>query len=175
MFKIDLPGTLRLLCATGLLATSAAFAAEVKVEGVHLCCGKCVKAATQALTGVNGVSQVNVVQDDETVTFQAANPAAAQRGLKALAASGLYGEPSVPGPDFKTDADKTANEIHISKLHLCCGGCVKAAEAAVKGLPNVKSVSTQSKQGTMTVNGENIHYAALLKALHESGMHGQLR
>jgi len=175
MKNLHLLSALRTLCAFSLLASSAVLAAEVKLEGVHLCCGKCVKSASQSLTGVAGVSAVRVNKDDETVTFQAADEAAAQRGLTALADAGFYGETATPSPDFKVDAKRTANEIHISRLHLCCGGCVHAAEDAVKTLPGFKGVSTQSKQGTMTVTGEKLSYAAILKALHEAGMHGSLK
>lgn len=175
MLKFDLPGMLRLLCAMGLLVTSVTSAAEIKVEGVHLCCGSCVKSATKALTDLEGVSQVSVVKDDEVVTFQAADDAAAQRGLQALADSGFYGKSSVPGPDFKIDPDKSSNEVHISKLHFCCGGCVEAAKSAVNDVAGVQSVSAQAKQGTMTIKGEKINYAAILKALHETGMHGKIK
>lgn len=160
------------LMATSALWTSGVSAADVKVEGVHLCCGKCVKAASQSLANVAGVSAVDVNKDDETVSFTAADAAAVERGLTALADSGFYGKTSVPGPDFKVDANRTGNEIQITKLHLCCGGCVKAAESALKDVTGVKSVSSQAKQGTITVTGEKINYAAALKALHETGMHG---
>jgi len=175
MLLLNSISKLGVLCAYGLLATSAVWAADVKVEGVHLCCGKCVKGATQALMNVDGVSGVNVSQDDETVAFQAADEAATTRGLQALADAGFYGETSAPSPDFKIDPAKTGRAIHISHLHLCCGGCVKTAESAVKSVSGVQSVSTQSKQGTMTIKGDKINYAALLKALHEAGMHGTLK
>jgi len=175
MLRFSIISNLRILCAYGLMATSAIWAAEVKVEGVHLCCGKCVKAATGALTGVAGVSAVNVSQDDETVTFQTTDEAATKRGLASLAKAGFYGETSASSPDFKIAASKTGNEIHISHLHLCCGGCVKTAEGAAKSVSGVQSVSTQPKQGTMTVHGDKVNYAAMLKAFHEAGMHGTLK
>jgi len=146
-------------------------AEEVKVEGVHLCCGSCVKAATKALTGVNGVSDATVSQDDETVTFQAQDSDAAKAGLKALSAAGFYGSTSTAGPDLSIDATKKQDKVELSHMHLCCPGCTKTASAALKEVHGVKGVSAAAKQGKMTVTGESISLADILKALHSSGFH----
>jgi copper chaperone CopZ len=146
-------------------------AEEVKVEGVHLCCQPCVKAATKALTGVNGVSDVTVSQDDETVTFQAKDGEAAQAGLKALSAAGFYGTTSATWPDLNIDATKKQNKVELSHMHLCCRGCTETASSALKEVGGVKAVSIAAKQGKMTVTGESISLADILKALHSSGFH----
>mgnify|MGYP001500473515 CR=1 FL=1 len=163
------------LCSWMIAGMAAAVSAgEVRVEGVHLCCGGCVKAVSKSLEGVDGVSDVQIDKDEELVRFNAKDDAAAQKGLTALAASGLYGTPSTPGPDFKVSSDKASDQVKITKVHLCCRGCVTSVEGPLKKLSGVQSVKTESKQGTIILTGSKINHAAVLKSLHESGFHGQI-
>ncbi|WP_437223843.1 cation transporter [Planctomicrobium sp. SH661] len=175
MFRVKLATLSHAAFAFMVMATSSVWAAEIKVEGVHLCCGGCVKAASQSLSKVDGVSAVNVDKDHETVTFEAADDAAAQRGLKALASSGFYGKTSVPGPESKIDPDKTADEVQVTGVHLCCGGCVDVAKDAAASVAGVRSVEAVQKKGTLTIKGEKINLAATLKALHDAGLHGEVK
>ncbi|SFH58041.1 heavy-metal-associated domain-containing protein [Planctomicrobium piriforme] len=166
----------RTLAALAVMAcSSAAFAEEVKLEGVHLCCGSCTKAATKSLTGVTGVSDVKISQDDETIVFQAKDEPAALAGLTALANAGFYGSTKTASPDFAVDPSAKKNTVEISGMHLCCAGCTKSAEAALKAVTGVKSVSAEAKQGKMTVKGDNVSLADTLKALHEAGFHGTVK
>lgn len=161
-------------CAFSFFSVAWVQAEEVTVNNVHLCCGSCVKGVQKALADVAGVSGVKVSRDDETVAFQAADSAAATRGLTALAEAGFYGEPSVPGPDFKVDPQAKKDQIQLSGIHLCCQGCTNSATDALKGVTGVKSVSAQAKQGKMTVTGNDISLAETLKALHAAGFHAKL-
>jgi copper chaperone CopZ len=154
--------------------SGSVLAESVHVDHVHLCCGKCEKAASAALQGINGISDVKVDRDEEVIRFEAADTAAANQALTALADAGFYGQPSVPGPDFKIDPKAASNKIQITGVHLCCKGCTQAAEQALEGVPGVKSVQTQAKQGTITVTGSEVNLAATLKALHEAGFHGKV-
>ncbi|WP_437184993.1 heavy-metal-associated domain-containing protein [Planctomicrobium sp. SH668] len=158
-----------------VLTATQCLAAEVKVEGVHLCCGGCVKAATAALSKVDGVTNPTVDQDGGTVAFEASDDAAAARGLTALADTGLYGKTETTGPEFKIKADAVKNEVKITKVHACCGGCVDAIESALKKVTGVKSVeTTQSKKGEFALKGEKINLSETLRALHEAGFHGKV-
>lgn len=161
---------------SGIIAgmTTMASAGEVRVEGVHLCCAGCVKAASKSLANVEGVSDIQVNEDEELVRFNAKDDAAAQKGLTALAGAGLYGTPSVPGPEFKIAPDKASDQVKITKVHLCCRGCVTTVEPPLKKLNGVKSVKTEPKQGTIVLTGEKINHAEVLKSLHESGFHGKV-
>jgi copper chaperone CopZ len=150
------------------------FAEGVHVDNVHLCCGKCEKAANAALQGIDGVTNVKIDRDEQVIRFDAADAAAAKKALVALADAGFYGQPSVPDPDFKINPKSTSDEIHISGVHLCCKGCTQAVEGALEGVAGVKSVTTQAKQGTVTVTGSDVNLAATLKALHEAGFHGKV-
>lgn len=176
IFKLSFARSVPMIAASLLLTGSMALAADVKVEGVHLCCGACVKAADKALSNVNGVSVVTVDKDGESITFTAADDAAVQRGLTALADGGFYGKTSVPGPDFKIDPQAASNDVKISKIHLCCKGCVTSAEEALKGVSGVKKIdAAQSKQGLLTIHGSKVNHADVLKALHAAGFHGQVK
>ena len=157
-------------CLMSLAGVSLAHAEEVKVKDMHLCCGACVKAVQKTLQGVEGISGVAVNKDAGSVTFQSRDQASAQKGVKALYDAGFYGESSVPGTEPKAPTEKK-DQVSISHLHLCCGGCVKSAEAALKKVDGVTSVSAEQKQGKMTLSGNDISLAETLKALHQAGFH----
>ncbi len=158
-----------------LSALPVASADEVKVEGVHLCCGACVKGVNKALTGVEGVSDVKVERDEELVTFQAKDEAAVKAGLTALAKGGFYGKTSHPGPDFTIDPSLKKNTIEITGMHLCCPGCTNSAKAALKEVKGVQGIAPESKQGKITITGSDISLADTLKALHTYGFHGTVK
>lgn len=165
----------RVLSVGLVLAAAQGTAAEVKVEGVHLCCGGCVKSAAGALSNVEGVSNAKVDQDTETVTFDAKDDESAVRGLAALAGAGLYGKTETKGPDFKVDKKATKDVIKLTKVHNCCGGCQKSIIAALEAVPNVKGVQQDaSNKQTFTVKGTGINLAETLKALHKAGFHATI-
>lgn len=43
---------------------------SVTVTGTHMCCGKCVKAATAAVEKVSGVTKANIVAKEPTFTVE---------------------------------------------------------------------------------------------------------
>ncbi len=43
---------------------------EATVSGAHLCCGKCVKAMTEAVKSVAGVTETNIVSKESTFTVK---------------------------------------------------------------------------------------------------------
>ena len=158
-----------------LSAVQVVSADEVKIEGVHLCCGGCVRGVSKALTGVEGVSDVKIERDEELVTFQAKDEAAVKAGLAALAKGGYYGKTSHAGPDFAIDPKAKKDTIEITEMHLCCAGCTNSAKAALKDVKGVKSISPESKQGKITITGSEISLAETLKALHAYGFHGTVK
>jgi len=175
MTWIRLPALLLGLFALAFGNARPVQAEQVKLEGVHLCCRACVVGVTKALTDVKGVSDIKASQDDETVTFEAADKDGIQAGLKALYAAGFYGTSSHPGPDLTIDKTLQKNEVEISGVHLCCPGCVNSARVALKDVSGVKGVFAKSREGKITLNGENINLAETLKALHAAGFHGTVK
>lgn len=158
-----------------VFASSVVMAEEVKVEGVHLCCGKCLTGAKNALTDIEGISKVRVNKSAETVVFEAKSQDAAKLGLKSLAEAGFYGKTEAQGPDFTIDASAKKSSVSITKMHLCCGGCINAADKAVKSVSGVESTTVDGKGGTISVTGSDISLASLLKALHGAGFHGDIK
>jgi copper chaperone CopZ len=165
------------LCAASLfLWSAAADAGQVTVDGVHLCCGACVTAVNEALTGVEGVTEVAVDKDTATVKFAAANEDAVKAGIQALAKAGFGGAAKHDGKDLKYPKgykeDAKSNEVTIRGIHNCCPGCAKAIEGALKGVTGVESVKCEKK--TCTVTGKDLSYSALITALHDEGLHGNI-
>ncbi|MCA9079102.1 MAG: heavy-metal-associated domain-containing protein [Planctomycetaceae bacterium] len=162
------------------LLAAQAIAGEVQVSDVHLCCGKCLTGATKALTGIEGVSAPRANKQTSKVTFTATNMEAAKAGVAALAKAGFYGsaklgDEAVPAPPSGIEAGAKGDGASISGVHLCCGGCINAAEGAITSVDGVTGVTSDGKAGTMTVTGKGISLEALLSALHESGFHGSVK
>ncbi|WP_417850933.1 cation transporter [Thalassoglobus sp.] len=162
-------------CLLASLVASPILADEITVEGVHLCCGKCVTGAKDALTDVDGVSRVRVNKTKATVVFEATNSKSAQSGLKSLAEAGFYGKPSIEGPKFEIDKTAKKDAVSVEDMHLCCGGCFRAAEKAAKSVEGVTEAKANGDDGTLQLTGSKISHAAVLKALHEAGFHGTVK
>ncbi len=162
-------------CLLTLFVVSPVLADEITVEGVHLCCGKCVTGAKDALKDLDGVSKVRVNKTAETVVFEASDSKAAQAALIDLAEAGFYGKPSIDGPKFKVDKNAKKDSVTVSNMHLCCGGCFRAAEKAANSVDGVSSAKSNGKEGTLSLTGSDISLAAVLKALHEAGFHGTVK
>lgn len=165
-----------LAVAAALLWTVPVSAGQVKVEGVHLCCGACVKAVNAAFEGVEGVSNIQVDKDGGTVTFDATDMKAARAGVGAMAKAGfggkaVHGGKAVNFPKgFKEEAK--ADSVTIRGLHNCCAGCSKAITAALEKVEGVKGVKCEKR--VCTVTGSGISYTALIEALHADGLHGNI-
>jgi copper chaperone CopZ len=155
---------------------AAAAAGPVSIEGTHLCCGACVKAVNQALTGVEGVTNVAVDQDAGTVKYDAADQKAARAGVRALAKAGFAGKAQHDGKEVRfpkgVEQEGKGDSVTIRGVHNCCGGCAKAIEASLKAVPGVTTVKCDKK--ACTVSGTGISHTALIDALHADGFHGTI-
>ncbi|MEX0717671.1 MAG: cation transporter [Planctomycetaceae bacterium] len=168
------------LTVAGLVLSFAAVtqAGEVKVTGVHICCGMCVKALNEALTGVTGVSNAKPDQQSKTVTFVAADDKAAEAGVKALADAGFHGaakhgDKDVAFPASGAAADAKADSVVLTGVHLCCGGCVNAATKAAKEVANVTDAKADQKAKTVTLTGNSVEVAKAVEALNKAGFHAK--
>ena len=63
---------------------------SLKLEGVHLCCGKCVSAVNQALKSVSGVKEHTAKKD--AATFEVTGDFNDKEVIEALHAAGLTGK-----------------------------------------------------------------------------------
>jgi copper chaperone CopZ len=173
---------MRFAVATALLmvSSSLAQAGECKVEGVHICCRACVNAINEALTDVEGVSGGAADADAGTVTFQAADAEAANRGLAALAEAGFHGaashgEDEVAFPASGAEEEETADSIQIANLHNCCPGCKNAIDAALGTVDGVSGNTWDGEAKILTVTGTDFAVNAVITALNESGFHATVK
>jgi copper chaperone CopZ len=163
-----------------MISSTLAQAGECKVEGVHICCRACVVAIGEALTDVEGVSDGAADADAGTVTFQATDAEAANRGLAALGEAGFFGSAShgddeVAFPASGAEEDEKADSVVISNLHNCCPGCKNAIDAALETVDGVSGNTWDGDAKLLTVTGSDFELTAVIAALNESGFGGTIK
>ena len=155
-----------------VVALGAASPAEtkVKVKGVHLCCGACVKGVAKALKDVKGASAA-CDEDAKTVTITADDDATAQKALDALTGAGYFGTLDAKGLTIKPVSGLPSGKvkaISLTNSHNCCRSCGTAIQKAVKSVPGVSGDTVQPKKADFEVTGD-FDAAALVKALNDAG------
>ena len=167
-----------LLVAVGVVVAAGAVRAEstVVVKNVHLCCGACVTGVNNALKTVDGVKGACDTKA-KTVTITAADDAAAQKGIDALAAAGYHGD--VAGTAFKVADDSGAatgkvKTLTVTGVHNCCGACNKAITAAVGKVAGVTGNTAKAKSDTFDVTGD-FDPTELVKELNAAGFHVKVK
>jgi bacterioferritin-associated ferredoxin len=163
------------LCVVGQFHAAADDVVKVKLEGVHLCCGQCVKGAKKALEKEK-IDKAAYSQDDKTITFEAM-PADAEKAIKVLYDNGFAGKATIGGKAFevKAKAPDVKDEIVVKNVHVCCGQCVTAVKGLFKDMkgvtvmiPNVKGVVLRD----VTVSGKDLTAETVLKTLNDGGFNG---
>jgi copper chaperone CopZ len=163
------------LAMTGMASPTASY----EVKGLHLCCNGCNGAATGAINGGGGK---DAAASGGSVTFTAANDAAAQKALDKLTAAGFWG--TIESKTLKlTDDSGTAlppkaKPVKVSSgtfkgAHNCCDGCNKKLKEAIKGVEGVTEDDCAANKPVFVVKGE-FDPAALIKAIHDAGYHAKL-
>lgn len=172
---------LSLAMAVGLVSVvmPQAQAGGVTVKKAHVCCGQCVKIVKETLTGVEGVTNPSADQKTGTITFNAADDAAAQRGIDALAKAGFHGsathgDKAVEFPKTSAKKGDKANMVTFTGVHLCCGQCVTGAKKALENIKNVQITVDRPTQ-TVTVTGKDIDVLEVVNAFNAGGFHGTLK
>jgi copper chaperone CopZ len=160
--------------AVALLNVAAARAGDVKIEGVHICCGQCVNIAQNTLKGVDGVSSAKADKDSGSITLTAADDKAAAAAIDALAKAGFrgtakYGDKVLDFPGSNAEKGAKADTITIAGVHLCCPACYGAAEKALKTVDGVAAVKSDKKAKTLEVTGNAVDVNAALEALFKAG------
>jgi copper chaperone CopZ len=171
---------LSLAAVVGLLNVAAASAGELKIEGVHLCCGQCVTIAQSKLKPVAGVTDAKADKDSGTITLNAADEKAAAAAIETLAKSGFrgkatFGDKELAFPAANVEKGTKADSVTIAGVHLCCPACYKAAEEALKSVDGVSGVTSDKKTKTLEVKGKGVDVNAALGALFEAGFHASVK
>jgi copper chaperone CopZ len=165
----------RLTIAVAVIAVPLAVqAADVSLEGTHLCCKRCVTTVASTLKKVEGVTDASCNQDKHTVTFKAADKKTATKALRALVRAGFYGTAKVDGkavklPTQKIKAGTKTASASLRGAHLCCGSCDSAAKKAINSVKGVSDITIDRKKRTISVTGTDIDVAALVAALNKAG------
>ena len=164
------------LAALILALTLTARAADVTVTitDVHICCQSCVKGVAKAVADVTGLT-AKADEDAGTVTLTGPDTATVQKGADALVAAGFFGKSS--NASIKINAatgakNQTVQSIKIEDLHLCCGKCVKAVNAALTSVPGVTGNTAAKGAKSFEVTG-NFNDKDVFDALQKAGFTGQ--
>jgi copper chaperone CopZ len=171
---------LSVAAAVALLGVSNNFAGEVKIEGVHICCGQCVTIAQKTLKGVEGVSDAKADKDSGSITLTAADDKAAAAAVEALAKAGFrgkakHGDKTLEFPGANVEKGSKADTATIAGVHLCCSACYSAAEGALKSVTGVTAVKADKKAKLLVVTGKQVDLNAALEALFDAGFQASVK
>ena len=155
-----------------LLAANALADTTVTISGVHLCCGKCSKAAHSAVDKIAD-AEAEVNNKAGTITIKAANDARAQKALNALSSAGFYGNSDSNKIKIaKNTAQGTSQRTEFTGFHNCCGKCAKAIEKAANSVEGVAGIALKKKD--LVVEGD-FKVAAIIRALNKAGLQAKVK
>ena len=171
---------LSMAAAVALLNVAAARAGDVKIEGVHICCGQCVNIAQSTLKAVEGVSNGKADKDSGSITLTAADDKAATAAIEALAKAGFrgtakHGDKVLEFPGSNAEKGAKSDAITIAGVHLCCPACYGAAEKALKSVDGVTAVKSDKKAKTLEVTGTAVDVNAALQSLFNAGFQASVK
>jgi copper chaperone CopZ len=162
-----------IFCA--LLISVRAADSTVTLSHVHLCCDKCVKGVSSAVSHVPGATD-SCDKAAGTVTLTAADKATLQKAVNALAGAGYFGESSDAAIKVSTRTgakDAKVKSLKVSGVHLCCGKCVKAVHEALSKVPGVKGNTASKDSSSFEVTGD-FSPKAVFTELNKAGLTGKV-
>lgn len=165
-----------MLCGFSATALSAA---DVSISHVHICCDSCIAAVDEALTDVEGVSNV-VADKNKTIRFTAADDKAVEAGIKALAKHGFFGQAKqgtkkLAFPANGSKKGEKSNQIELEGVHLCCGACVTGAKTALENVGGLSTIDIDRAGGRIILKGAGMETAKALDALNAGGFYATLK
>lgn len=148
---------------------------EVTLSQVHLCCAGCRRGVEGAVASFEGLE---LSMSGRTITVKGKTGAEVQKAIEAIAAAGFYGESdhkAVKIPEVNASGEEEgAASIKVAGVHLCCGACIDAVDAALAAIPGAKEHDASRNASTFAVTGEDIKPSAVLAALRAQGLNGTL-
>lgn len=153
------------------LAGAAQADEKVTLSGVHNCCGGCTATINKAVGSVAGVTCAVAA---DKVSLSAANAGDLQKAVDALVAAGYTGtsDNAAVKVNAGSGPDEKVSSLTVTGAHMCCGGCVAAADKAIKSVPGVKSHDITAGAASFKVEGE-FNAKALMEALAKAGFTGK--
>jgi len=166
-----------LLTVASLALALSGFAADTSVtlKKVHLCCGACVKGVERSLEDISGVT-LKADEESESLTLTSSDKATLQKAANALAEGGYFGVSDHPEikPVAKTGAKgEKVQSLTVGGVHLCCPGCVKAVDRAIKNTPGATAHTAKKNAETFVVSGD-FNDQKFFEALQEEGLSGKV-
>jgi len=145
---------------------------SVTLSDMHLCCGACEKRVVSSVGEIEGAAVV-VDRDAGTAKLDAPDNKTAQDAVDALAEAGFFGKSDSNEVEFKAGelSERKVKTITINNVHLCCGGCVKAADKAITAVDGVEAHTAKNKAESFEVTGR-FSPAEVIEALRDAGMNG---
>jgi mercuric ion binding protein len=166
---------LSLLAASTMFVSAQAADVTTTLSDVHICCGKCVKAADDIVAKVPNLKGT-VSQEDGTIVLTAPDLVTVQKGTDALTTAGFFGKSS--NADVKVDASTGAKgqkvqTLTVSNLHLCCAKCVKAVGTILSNVPGYTTNNATIGAKTFVITG-NFNDNDVFNALQKGGLTGKV-
>ena len=164
--------SLLIACALGFSVRAADV--SVKLSNVHLCCKSCVTGVEKAVGGVQGAA-ASVDKDAGTVSLTGPDTGTLQKATDALVAAGYFGKSS--DARIKVNASTGAKgrkvqSLQVNGVHLCCGKCVDAVDAALKPVSGVKAHTAVKGAKSFEVTGD-FNDKDVFAALQKAGLTGK--
>ena len=150
-------------------------AGDVKIEGVHLCCGQCVNIAQgRLLKNVDGVTDGKADKDSGTITLTASDDKAAAAAIEALAKAGFrgdakMGDKTLAFPGLERLARHQGRHGDDRRLAPVLSGLLQGRRSALKEVSGVTAVNADKKAKTLEVVGKDVDVNAALAALFKVG------
>jgi len=152
----------------------------VVLSDVHLCCGGCVKAAEKVSENKKyRIEDVKITADrkEKTITIEAPTGIRAQRALAGILAAGYYGKSDHDVLQIEEargkDTDFKSNIMTVKNIHMCCGGCIKAAKAVLKEIEGVEEYEIEEGDTQFYVKGKDFKPYEVMMALRAVGFGGK--
>ncbi|MGZ8939308.1 MAG: heavy-metal-associated domain-containing protein [Limisphaerales bacterium] len=160
-----------------LSSVLGSFAADstITLKNVHLCCGACVKGVERSVKDIEGVT-VKADEDSGMVKLTSSDKAKLQKAADAMAEGGYFGvsDKSDFKPVAKTGAKgEKVQSLTVAGAHLCCPGCVKAVDRAVKNTPGATGHTATKNAETFVVKGE-FNDQQFFEALQKEGLSAKI-
>ena len=143
---------------------------KVTLSGVHLCCKGCVKGVAKAVNKSGGKASCDAKAGTVVIT---GDKGTIEKALEAIAKAGYYGKSDNEDLSIASQGgakDEKVKSLTLSGAHLCCGKCVKAVAKAVGATDGASAHTAKKGSKTFDVTG-NFNAQALIKALHDNGLH----
>ena len=166
------------IVAVVVLFVGTVTAEEVKLGGTHLCCPACVRSATKAISGIDGISNVKADRKTKSVSFTAKDAKVGTKAVHALFDAGFFGKVSMDGKAVVLkvpvpSTDEVVSSVTINDVHVCCGACKRSL---TKIFPGAKlSYTGKGATKTVTVTDKELSAAAVIKALRKGGFNGKVK